>query len=141
MKTDYRKHEIPARQVIERIFIAEDGKRFSGYSDAERDCKQYEARFEYERMLASGDIMYKTCNNLEEEFSYAYFITRKEDFEIVKNYLLGKHKVSYDSYQEFENADWYIFTVRYGGDYEDELNCESFTDCAKRINEFAQQFE
>ena len=24
MKTDYRKHEIPARQVIERIFIAED---------------------------------------------------------------------------------------------------------------------
>ena len=24
MKTDYRKYEVPARQAIERIFIAED---------------------------------------------------------------------------------------------------------------------
>ena len=123
------KKETRTKTVKETVYIASDGKEFSG-NNAEFKCTQYEAKLAIknkEKTLWGKSIVkkdklgrYFTLFDDEDNLIEFVYLESKED---LKEYLLSLNDSIFyqNSLEQFTSPGWYILTSNY--DSEDFYSC------------------
>lgn len=119
--------EEPAKAYNKKIYIAKDGQEFSW----ENDCIKHEKKIDADENIKK--LPFKICefdgDSVISEFEVWYYLSNKEDYNILKNYLESHcSSADVDAFQDKFVNDWVTYRFEYHADEADFYELFSFKE-------------